>query len=149
MCCVFAILLTLGPRFGIFFWWLYDPTRWNVVFGGGFVVPFLGFLLLPWTTLMYILVAAPVGGITFWGWLRLALGLLTDIGSHMNTYASRNQRSRCISNSSARSGPRTPVARGSMSSRVTLAGSLLQQDSWPELLSRCRAMSCASALHRP
>jgi hypothetical protein len=36
--------------------------------------------------LLYILVAAPAGGITFWGWLFVALGLLSDIASHAQTY---------------------------------------------------------------
>ena len=46
---------------------------------------------MPWTTLFYILVAAPAGGISWWGWLFVALGLLTDISSHVNTYSNRNQ----------------------------------------------------------
>ena len=47
MCCVFATLAILGPRFGIFLWWLYNPARWSLVFSGGFIVPLLGFLILP------------------------------------------------------------------------------------------------------
>jgi hypothetical protein len=41
--------------------------------------------------LMYILIAAPVGGITFWGWFFVALGLLMDVAGHVNSYASRGQ----------------------------------------------------------
>jgi hypothetical protein len=30
-------------------------------------------------------------GITFWGWLFVALGLLNDIAAHAQAYANRNQ----------------------------------------------------------
>src|SRR5215218_8093851 len=53
--------------------------------------PLLGLIRLPWTTLLYLLVAAPAGGITFWGWLFVILGLMMDVASHANSYASRNQ----------------------------------------------------------
>jgi len=48
-------------------------------------------IVLPWTTLLYILVAAPAGGISFWGWLLVALGLLMDISSHVQSYNNREQ----------------------------------------------------------
>ena len=51
MCCLAASLLLLGPRFGILIWWLFDPARWSLAFDT-FILPFLGFLFLPWTTLM-------------------------------------------------------------------------------------------------
>ena len=93
MCCVFAILLVLGPRFGIFFWWLYDPTRWNVVFSGGFVVPFLGFLLLPWTTLMYVAVWS-IGGLDPLSWFLVAIGFLADVASYTGGgYTNRDRMS--------------------------------------------------------
>ena len=55
MCCVIAALFTLGPRAAILFWWLVQPIRWGETFDT-FLWPFLGFLFLPWTTLMYVLV---------------------------------------------------------------------------------------------
>jgi len=41
--------------------------------------------------LIYILVAAPVGGITFWGWLMVGLGLISDLTAHAQAYTSRQQ----------------------------------------------------------
>jgi hypothetical protein len=55
------------------------------------ICPLLGQIVLPWTTLMYILIAAPVGGITFWGWLVVALGLVMDINSHAQANANHSQ----------------------------------------------------------
>jgi hypothetical protein len=92
MCCIFAVLLLLGPRAGIFLWWLYDPSRWNIVFGG-FIVPFLGFLLLPWTTLMYVAVWT-IGGIDAFSWFLVALAFLVDIASYTGGgYTNRDRMS--------------------------------------------------------
>jgi len=79
MCCLFASLLLLGPRAVIFLWWLFQPVRWNTTFDS-FILPFLGFLFLPWTTLMYVLVFP--GGIDTFDWIWLGLALAVDIASY-------------------------------------------------------------------
>jgi len=70
MCCAVAILFAFGPRAGILVWWLIEPIRWGAAFET-FLWPFLGFLVLPWTTLMYVAVFP--GGINgfdwFWLWM--------------------------------------------------------------------------------
>jgi len=78
MCCLFSALVLLGPRAGILIWWLIDPARWNLAFQT-FIWPLLGFVFVPWTTLMYVLVFP--GGIDGFDWVWLGLGLLIDIGS--------------------------------------------------------------------
>jgi hypothetical protein len=77
--CLFLTLLFLGPRAAILLWWLIEPLRWSLVFDT-FLVPFLGFLFLPWTTLMYVVVG--VGGITEWDWLWMGLALFADVASY-------------------------------------------------------------------
>ena len=54
MCCGIALLGIIGPRAAILFWWLTDPARWAVTFGNSALIPILGFLFLPWTTIMYV-----------------------------------------------------------------------------------------------
>ena len=54
--CLFFLLLLFGPRLVDVLWWLFDPLRWHAVFGT-FLVPLLGVIFLPWTTLVYVLVA--------------------------------------------------------------------------------------------
>ncbi|MEA3336659.1 MAG: hypothetical protein U9R25_12160 [Chloroflexota bacterium] len=76
MCCLFTVLVFLGPRAGILVWWLLDQTRWQHAFDS-FIWSFLGFIFVPWTTLMYVLVFP--GGINGFDWLWLGLGLLADI----------------------------------------------------------------------
>jgi hypothetical protein len=77
--CFFLTLLLLGPRAILLIWWIVNPVMWSVAFDT-FLWPLLGFLLLPWTTLMYVLVAG--GGITGGDWLWMALALFADIASY-------------------------------------------------------------------
>jgi hypothetical protein len=79
MCCLFTTLLLLGPRAGILIWWLIDQGRFDVAFNS-FLVAFLGFLFLPWTTIAYVLVAP--GGVVAFDWIWLVLALLVDLGSY-------------------------------------------------------------------
>ena len=78
MCCFAAVLLLAGPRLGILVWWLVDQVRWNLAFDT-FLVPLLGFLFLPWTTIMYVLVFQ--GGIAGFDWVWLGIGLFLDFSS--------------------------------------------------------------------
>ena len=80
MCCLFTILLFLGPRFAIVVWWLAQPVRWSATFHS-FLVPALGFLFLPWTTLTYALVGSH--GISGIGWLYIGIALLVDLGAYV------------------------------------------------------------------
>lgn len=81
MCCFFTALFFLGPRAAILIWWLINPARWALAFTGSFIWPLLGFLFLPWTTLMYVIVA-PVGGVTGFDWIWMALAVLADISMY-------------------------------------------------------------------
>jgi len=89
MGCLFLLIAAISPRAGIVLLWIFTNYV-NAAFNG-WIVPLLGLVFLPWTTLMYILIAAPVGGISFWGWLLVAIGFLMDVSAHAQSYASRNQ----------------------------------------------------------
>ena len=79
MCCVFTTLVLFGPRLGILVWWLINPVRFMAAFGT-WIWPLLGFILLPWTTLMYLIVFP--GGMAGFDWIWLGLGVLADVASH-------------------------------------------------------------------
>ncbi|MCP4360622.1 MAG: hypothetical protein GY796_21655 [Chloroflexi bacterium] len=79
MCCIFTTLMFLGPRAGILIWWLINPLRWQIAFES-FIWPFLGFLFLPWSTLMYVGISP--GGIIGFDWVWMGLALLADIGMY-------------------------------------------------------------------
>jgi hypothetical protein len=89
MCCIFTILALLGPRAAAVVWWLLDPARWNLAFNG-LLVPLLGLIFLPFTTLMYVVVFP--GGVDgfdiVWLGLAFALDLFTWLGGG---YKNRNQ----------------------------------------------------------
>jgi hypothetical protein len=81
MNCMIAVLGLIAPRVLIVVWWLADPTRWSTVFGGGVIVPALGFLVLPWTTLMYVLFWSTTG-LDLIGWVFVGLAFLGDLGTY-------------------------------------------------------------------
>jgi len=89
VCCFFASLMVFGPRFAILVWWLLDPIRWQATFSS-FFIPLLGFLFLPWTTLSYVAVAP--GGVVFFDWIIIGLGLVIDIASYSSSEYGRRQR---------------------------------------------------------
>ncbi len=83
MCCAFVVLVFLGPRFFGAMWWLVDPARWQLTFNGWpmgnlwWIWPVLGIIFLPWTTIMYVIVAP--GGVTGLDWLWLGIAVFADI----------------------------------------------------------------------
>jgi hypothetical protein len=77
--CFFLSLLLLGPRFVLFLWWLINPAAWNLVFDT-WLLPVLGIVFLPWTTLMFVFLG--VGGIEGIEWLWIGLGLTADVFSY-------------------------------------------------------------------
>ena len=84
MCCFFLGLVFLGPRIAGALWWLFRPAFWFAAFnswsGIWWIWPFLGLLFLPWTTIMYVMVAR--GGVTGLDWLWLGIMLIADIASY-------------------------------------------------------------------
>ena len=89
MCCLALIAGFIGPRIAAVLWWIFDPTRWDLAFGS-WIWPALGILLVPWTTLAYVLMWSVVGGVEGWEWLVVALGFAIDIAS----YSARAARSK-------------------------------------------------------
>ena len=79
MCCLVTIILLLGPRLGAVLWWLFDTNRWSQTFST-IIIPIVGIILLPWTTLAYVLVYP--GGVKGLDWLWLIIALLVDLGSY-------------------------------------------------------------------
>ena len=91
MGCLFAVFAGLFPRAADIILWIARPSYFSAAFGGSWFWPLLGLVFLPWTTLIYILVAAPVGGISFWGWLMVGLGVISDLTAHAQAYTNREQ----------------------------------------------------------
>ena len=60
--------------------WIARPVQMNVAFKS-FILPCLGFLFLPFTTLMYVWLVQGVGSIQGLDWLWLILAVFLDIAS--------------------------------------------------------------------
>jgi hypothetical protein len=67
-------------RIMLLFVWIARPAAMNAAFNT-FILPCLGFMFLPFTTLMYVLLWTPKVGIQGLDWLWLGLAVVLDIAS--------------------------------------------------------------------
>ena len=86
-----SALLPAFARIMLLMEWISRPAQWNVAFST-FIIPCLGFLFLPFTTLMYVWLVQGVGGIQGIDWLWLGLAVFCDVASLGSAgYANRNR----------------------------------------------------------
>jgi len=78
MGCLVALLALIGPRVALLAVWLFT-SQVDSAFDS-LIVPVLGFVFLPWTTLVYAL-AHGGDGVSAVGWAFVALGLLADVST--------------------------------------------------------------------
>ena len=88
--CLTAIVSSFS-RIMLLFAWIARPALMDATFGS-FIMPCLGFLFLPFTTLMYVLLIQGVGGIQGLDWLWLILAVVLDIASIGAAGASNRDR---------------------------------------------------------
>jgi hypothetical protein len=79
MGCLIVLLAFIGPRLALGFTWIFTDLV-NRAYDA-WIIPVLGFVFLPWTTLMYAL-AYDGDGVSPLGWLFVALALMADISSY-------------------------------------------------------------------
>jgi hypothetical protein len=75
---VLVLLAFVGPRVTLFVLWLFTDYLSRAF--DTFLLPFLGFLVLPWTTLAYAFAQNSFGGLHDLGLLIVILGVLADVG---------------------------------------------------------------------
>ncbi len=88
-CCLFASMLAGAPRLAFLLFWLFRPVQVQAALGS-FFIAILGVIFLPWTTLMYVFVAP--GGLVWFDWIVLGIGVLIDIGTYTGGVYSNNKR---------------------------------------------------------
>src|SRR5512137_3154212 len=71
--------------------WIARPAMMNAAFST-FIIPCLGFLILPFTTLMYVWLVQGAGGIQGLDWLWLILAVLLDVVSVAGAGAANRNR---------------------------------------------------------
>jgi hypothetical protein len=78
MCCVLALLAFVGPRVALLLMFLftnYLQRAFDTV-----LLPLIGFLFLPWTTIAWAIAQNEFGGANGIGLLVIVLGFLADVG---------------------------------------------------------------------
>lgn len=86
MPCLVALLAFISPRLAIFAIFLFSDLLSDAF--DSWLVPLLGFFLLPWTTLAYaVMWAASTDQVSGFEWFIVILAFLFDVGS----YASRGR----------------------------------------------------------
>jgi len=90
MCCFFASLMLLGPRFAFLVFWLLAPIRVNAAlanFNFPWLASLLGLIFAPWTMLMYVLIF-PLNG---YDWIWLGFGIMADVVGYIGAFQHRNR----------------------------------------------------------
>ena len=82
MPCLIALLALAFPRIAVFLVWMFTADYFSRAFGSA-VIPFLGFLFLPLTTLTYAYAHNSLGdpgSVSALGWILTAIALVVDLG---------------------------------------------------------------------
>jgi hypothetical protein len=87
--CLLAFGLAVAPRAILALAWLFSE-RWPIVWGGDVLMPLLGIIFVPYTTVMYMLTWS-LGGIQGWDWMWIVLGLILDVTHWADVISKRNQ----------------------------------------------------------
>jgi len=77
MGCLFVMFAGLFPRLGLFIVWVARPKLVDAAFDT-WIWPLLGFLFLPFATLMYVILWR-TGGLTGWDWFWIGLAAFFDV----------------------------------------------------------------------
>ncbi len=78
-CCGVLVLLFLGPRVAIAALALFSSYLGRA-FGGGVLLPLVGWLFLPWTTLAYAWAINSRGEVTGFQAIVVVVAVLVDLG---------------------------------------------------------------------
>lgn len=89
--CFVALLAMFSARLAVLFLWIFTNLVTRAFAPNKFLLPLLGLIFLPWTTLMYVLAWTP-HGLTGFGWFFVALGVLFDISSYTSSAYAQRQR---------------------------------------------------------
>jgi hypothetical protein len=86
-----SALLPAFSRIMLLMYWISRPAAMNAAFST-VILPCLGFMFLPFTTLMYVWLIQGVGGLQGIDWLWLILAVLLDLSSIAGAAAANRDR---------------------------------------------------------
>lgn len=92
--CLLAFSAAVAPRVVLILAWIFSD-RWPLVWEGNWIIPLLGIIFLPYTTIMYLLTVTvtPAGLLPLAGtdWLWILLGLFLDLMKWGQMLANRKE----------------------------------------------------------
>ena len=92
MGCLVVLFAFISPRLALFAIWLFSDLLDRAF--DGFLVPLLGFFLLPWTTLLYAAMwDNGTNGVHGIEWAFVILGFVFDLAAYSGGSRSRRRRS--------------------------------------------------------
>jgi len=78
--CLLLLFALISPRLALFFLWLFSDLLSRSF--DSWLLPLLGFFLLPWTTLAYaVMWGVSTNGVTGFEWFLVVLAFLVDVGA--------------------------------------------------------------------
>ncbi len=87
--CLIVLVGAFAPRIGIVLLWLFTNQLTQAF--QDFWVGLLGFVFLPFTTLIYAIVYQPVVGVDGFGWLLVGIGFVIDVANWVGGSRSRDR----------------------------------------------------------
>ena len=90
MGCFLVLFALISPLLALFVTLVF--TDWVGDALNGWVLPVLGFFLLPWTTLAYIVMWQITPGVAGFEWFIVVLAFFVDLGSYARDSSSRASR---------------------------------------------------------
>src|SRR5919109_2260719 len=92
MACLLALLALISPRLVLFLLWIFSSVLSRAF--SSWIIPLLGFFLLPWTTLAYAAFWdwGPGHHVTGFEWFFVILAFAVDLGSYFQGRQARYAR---------------------------------------------------------
>lgn len=82
MGCIAALLALISPRLALFFIWLFSDLLSDAY--DSWVLPLIGFFVLPWTTLAYAAMwGISTNEVTGFEWFIVGLAFVVDLGTYI------------------------------------------------------------------
>jgi hypothetical protein len=81
-CCLVSLFALISPRLALFLLWIFGDVLSRAF--SSWIIPLLGFFLLPWTTLVYALAWDWSAGhhLKWFDWVLVALACFIDLSSY-------------------------------------------------------------------
>jgi hypothetical protein len=89
--CLLALLALISPRLALFCVWVFSNLLSRAY--DSWIIPLLGFFLLPWTTLAYaVMWSTGTHEVTGFEWFIVIVAFLADLGAYGGGARGRSRR---------------------------------------------------------